>query len=197
MKSVEHNERAHFMRLFDNCFSIVNKCATKNDVRDWHEQPLFVDGIEQALCGYRDAVVRLDHVQADAAPFLSLPEVHYGREIHVGVDDSSGIARDGEARGDDGLTGSDVLMSGDGTFGSVHQGANFVTDMAGKHPPALFPGANAARGPGFSVVMHGVVDTAGHGTEGIADQVRGAVENGELGTMAEQIVGHWNIVSDR
>ena len=58
------------------------------------------------------------------------------------------------------------------------------------HPPFLFPGANAARVPHVGVLAKSIFDAAGHRPQRVADQVGGAVENRELGTVAQKLVSH-------
>jgi len=79
-------------------------------------------------------------------------------------------------------------MQRDGIFGRVHQGAEFIANFESQHPPALFPGANAARGPDVGVGVERVIHGAWHGSEGVGDHVVGALEDGELGTVAEEVV---------
>src|SRR4029077_2679901 len=74
------------------------------------------------------------------------------------------------------------------------EGAEFVADFCAEHPPTLFPGTHAARRPGFGVAFHRIVDAARHGTERVADQIVGALEDGEFGAVAEERVGHGNSV---
>ena len=76
-------------------------------------------------------------------------------------------------------------MERDGIFGRVHQGAEFVADFEGEHPPAFFPGANAARGPDIGIAVERVVNAAWHGSEGVRNHVVGALEDGELGAVAQ------------
>src|SRR5262249_29495286 len=94
--------------------------------------------------------------------------------------------------GDHGLAGGDILVRGDRSARRVEERSQFVADFAGKHPPAFFPGAHAASRPGIGVPLERVVDAAGHGSERVADEVSGALEDGELGAIKKQVVGHWN-----
>ena len=58
------------MRFFDDGLHILNERAAEDDVRDGHDQRLFVDGIEQALGVDVDGVVVGHHVDACAARTL-------------------------------------------------------------------------------------------------------------------------------
>src|SRR6185369_895790 len=97
------------------------------------------------------------------------------------------FAREIEAGSDDCLTRGDVLMRGNGRVRRVHQCANFVAHLSGEHPPTLFPGTNSARRPGFGVVVHGVVNTARHSAQRVTNQVSGAVEDGKLWAVMQQV----------
>ena len=125
---------------------------------------------------------------------LSLPEIHDGRKIQVAVYDFVALAGEVETGGNHGLAGGDVLVGRDGTFGRIHERPNLIADFGRQHPPSFFPGANPASGPGIGVAFHGVVNAAGHGTQGIADQVGGVPEDRKLGAVAEQFVSHSDIV---
>ena len=179
---------SNLVRFVDDGFGIVDIGTAKDHVRDGHDQSVVVDGIEQAVGGDGDAVVGFDHVNVRAILALRFPEIHDGGEVHVAVDDFVALSGEIETGGDDGLAGGDVLMQRDGIFGRVHQGAEFVAYFESQHPPAFFPGANAACRPDIGVGMERVVNGAGHGSEGVGDHVVGALEDGELGAVAEKIV---------
>ena len=85
-------------------------------------------------------------------------------------------------------------MGRDRALGGVHQRANLVANLRCQHPPAFFPGPYPARGPDVGVTLHGLVDALRHGAQRIADQIRGAFQDRELGTIAEKFVSHADIV---
>ena len=132
----------------------------------------------------------LTHVNLRAVLALRFPEIHDRGKVHVAVNDFVALAGEIETGSDYGLAGGDVLVERNGILGRVHQGAEFVANFEGKHPPAFFPGANAASGPDIGVGMERVVNGARHGSERVGDHVVGALEDGELGAVAQEIVGH-------
>src|SRR6185437_1335403 len=91
---------------------------------------------------------------------------------------------------DHGLAGGYVLKSGDRAASRIHEPADLVAHLSGQHPPALFPGAYAAGGPGVGIAVEGVVHAARHGAEGIADEVGGSLQDGEFGAVTQQVVAH-------
>ena len=188
LKRVEDNVGPDFVRFVDDGFGVIDIGAAENHMRNRDEQGALVDGVEQALGGNGNAVVRLHHVNLRAVLALRLPEIHDGGKVHVAVDDFVALASEIETGGDYGLAGGDVLMERDGIFGRVHQRADFVADFESERPPAFLPGANAASGPDIGVGVEGVVDGARHGSEGVRDHVVGALEDGELGAVAQKIV---------
>jgi hypothetical protein len=56
---------------------ILNVRAAEDHVRYRDQQRLFIDGVQQAVEGNRDAVVGLDHVHPSAVCLLRLPEIHH------------------------------------------------------------------------------------------------------------------------
>src|SRR5208283_750982 len=169
----------------DDGFGVVDVGTAKDHVRDGNDQRAVVDGVEQALGGNGDAVVGFDHVNLRTVLALRLPEIHDGGKVHVAVDDLVALAGEIEARCNYGLAGGDVLMQRDGIFGRVHQGAEFIANFESQHPPALFPGANAARGPDVGVGVERVIHGAWHGYEGVGDHVVGALQDGKLRAVSE------------
>src|SRR5581483_20011 len=75
--------------------------------------------------------------------------------------------------------------------------SQLLADFRRQHPPFFFPGAHAAIGPDVGVVVHGVVDRAGHRAQRVADHVGRAFQDGELWAIAEQRVSHAEIVMRR
>src|SRR5881396_3373391 len=68
------------------------------------------------------------------------------------------------------------------------EGGNLVADARGHLPPAFFPSADPARVPEVGIIAQPVIDRAGHGAEGIADQIGGALEDGEFLAPVEKII---------
>src|SRR5208283_2545611 len=192
LKGVEDYMGSNFVRFVDDGFGVVDVGAAKDNVRNRDEQRLIVDGVEQAVGGNGDAVVGFDHVNFCSVGALRFPEIHYGGKVHVAVNDLVALglllSSEIETRCDDGLAGGDVLMQRDGIFGRVHQGAEFVADFEGEHPPALFPGANSAGCPDVGVGVERVVNGARHGSQGVGDHVVGALKDGKLGAVTQKIV---------
>ena len=65
--------------------------------------------------------------------------------------------------------------------GRIHQRADLVAHLRRQHPPFFLPGAHAARAPQFGVVVQRIFHASRHRAQRVADQVGGAVEDGELG----------------
>src|ERR1035441_8095602 len=168
------------MGFVDDGFRVVDIRAAKNHVRDGDDQSLFVDGVEQAIGGDSNTVVSLDHVDLRAVLPLRFPEIHDGGKVQVAVDDFVALAGKVKARSNHGLTRGDVLVKRNGIFGRIHQGAEFVANFKGEHPPAFFPGAKSASSPDIGVGMKRVVNGSGHGSEGVGNHVIGALEYGKL-----------------
>ncbi len=189
LKSVEQDHGADLVGAVDDRLGVIDVGAAEDDVRDGDDKGLLVDGGEHFFGRNVDAVGG-DHLDAGAALTLGVPEVHHRREVQVGVNDLVAFAAEVEAGGDDGLNHGDVLMAGNRSGGGVHQGANLVADLGRQHPPLFLPGADAALRPCAGVGEHGVEDAAGHGAQGVGDQVGGAIEDGELGAVAEKLVLH-------
>src|SRR4029077_14108229 len=190
LESVENDVSSNFVCLVDDGFGVIDVRAAKNNVRDGDDQSSLVDGVEQAVGRDGDTVVRFDHVNLRAVLALRFPEIHDGRKVHVAVNDFVALAGEVETGSDHRLAGGDVLVERDGIFGCVHQGAEFVANFEGEHPPPFHPSADAACCPDIGVGMERVINGARHGSEGVGDHVVSALEDRELGAVAQQIVGH-------
>src|SRR5271170_3864708 len=66
LESIEHDMGADLVGSLDDRPGILNEGAAEDDVRNRHEQGLFVDGIQKALGGNCDSIVRLHHVNSRA-----------------------------------------------------------------------------------------------------------------------------------
>ena len=185
LESVEDDVSANFVRFVDDGFGVVDVGAAKNHVRDGNDQSLFVDGVKQAIGGDGDAVIGFHHVNLSAVLALRFPEMHHGGKVHVAVNDLVALAGEVKTRSHHGLTSRYVLMKRNAIFGRVHQSANFVANFRSQHPPAFFPGANAAGRPNIGVGMERVINGAGHGSEGIRNHVISAREDGKLRAVAQ------------
>ena len=157
------------MSLLNDGLGVIDVSASKNYMGNCHQQRVFIDGIQQSFGRNRNSVIGFDHPDARSVGSLRLPEIHYRGEIHVAVNDLIALAGEIEAGSDDGLASRHVLMSGDRPLSCIHQSANLIAFFRCQHPPPLFPGAHAACGPGVGVSLHGVVDSARHRAQGIAD----------------------------
>ena len=115
--------------LLDDRFRIINVGTAEDHVRNGYEQRVIINSIQQALSRHGDAIIGLHHAHAGAVGVLGLPEVHDGRKVHVAVNDLVALAGKIEAGREDGLTGGHILVGGNGAFGRVHEGANFVSDI--------------------------------------------------------------------
>ena len=73
-------------------------------------------------------------------------------------------------------------------------GLSAVTHFESHRPPALFPGAHAACGPDLRIIAHGLQYAARHRPQGIADEIGSRAEDGELGAVLEERVGHGAIL---
>src|SRR5208282_1233218 len=189
LKRVEHDVGSNFVRFVDDGFGVVDVGAAKNNVRNGHDQSVFVDGVEQTIGGNADAIISFDHVNLGAILALGFPEIHDGRKVQVAVNDFVALAGEVKTRSHHGLTGGDILVKRDGILGRVHQGAEFVANFRGEHPPAFLPGANAAGCPDIGIGMKGDVNGARHGSEGVGNHVVGTLQDRKLGAIAQKVIG--------
>src|ERR1051325_4892437 len=170
--SVEDDERADLVRSLCYGARVLQRGALEEDVREWDEQSLFVNGREQAFERYRDAVVRLDLLDSESAVArVRLVGVHDGREFELGVDDlvASRLGRGVEAGEDDGHADRDVLVHRDRASVGPDDSADLVAHGERHLPPAFGPRAHAARRPGFGVGVQALERLARHRAEAVRD----------------------------
>ena len=184
----------HPMRLLDDRLRILNVGASENHMRDWDQQGLVIDRVQQSLGGNGDPVVGGDHMNPGATGLLRLPEIHDRWEVQVAVHHFVASAGEIEAGSHHGLAGSDILVGRNRAGRRIHQRPNLVTHLGGQHPPSLFPCPHTACGPDIRVAFHGVVNAQRHGAQRIADQIGAAFQDGKLRAIAEKVVGHFAIV---
>src|SRR5947209_2261192 len=65
---------------------------------------------------------------------------------------------------------------------------NLVADREGHFPPALGPGAHAARGPEVGIFLQAIVSCTRHSAETMRDQIDRSLQDGKLRTPFEKFV---------
>jgi len=182
------------MSALDDRSGVVDKRAAKNDVGDWNQQGLFINGGQQTLQRHGDAVIGGHHMHARAAAALRLPEVHHRGKIHVGVNHFVAASAEVETRCYCCLALSYVLVQRNGIGGRIHERPNLIADFERHSPPRFLPGAHAASGPHLGVLAQGISDATRHRAQRIADEIGGLLQDGKFSPVAQQRVRHGEIV---
>ncbi len=180
--------RSDTMGFFDDSARIDDIGTAEQHLRNGNKKSGFVDGGEKFIQIKADRVRAGYKLHAGAEPALLVIEVLNGGKFQVGHHHFVARAAEIEARADDRLDERHVLMQRNFAGSSADERCDLVANADGHVPPALFPGAHAALGPGVRVSAHFVVYGARHGPEGIADHIRRAVENRELAPPLQKAI---------
>jgi len=78
------------------------------------------------------------------------------------------------------LADGNVLVHDDFGLPCPDEGSDEVAGGDGHVPPAFFPGTDASRGPGVGELLERVGSAARHGTQRVADHVRGGGKDGKF-----------------
>ena len=95
-----------------------------------------------------------------------------------------------EARRHNPLTDGDVLVHHHLALPGPNDGADQVADRHRHLPPAFFPGANAARGPGVGELLQRSDDLPRHRTQRVADHVGSVLKDGKFLAPGQQWIIH-------
>ncbi len=139
--------RADVVRALNDGARVQDGRAAEQHHRNGDEQRAFVNRGEQFLRRDVDTVCVPDNFDPRAARLLLLVKIEDGWELQVHQHHFVARAGEVEARSDDSLRGSDVLVQRDAAWRRANQRCHFVADGSGEVPPAFFPRADAAGGP--------------------------------------------------
>ena len=159
-------------------------------MRDDDERRLFVDRREELCLVDGHAVFGVHGDNLCAAGALLVEQVEDRGKVHVVGNDLATAARFAKIETGEELRvrGRDVGLHDDRAAGGIHQSACLIADLAGQVPPMFLPRAHAPRRPHVGVRVQRVVGTLRHRAEGIGDEIRGCIENGELIAIAVKLV---------
>ena len=139
--------------------------------------------------GLADAVVGGNANNFGTSGFgVRVVDVHHRRKIHRFVNNLVATLGKIKTRQDERLTDGNVLMHHDGTRSGSDDTGDFVANGQRHFPPAFSPGAYAARGPGFGVIVQSVVGRLRHRAQRVVDQVQGVFQNRKLRAVRKKFV---------
>src|SRR3989442_1019789 len=188
LETIQDDVRADAVGALDDGAGVYDERTAEKDEGNGDEESGVVNGGEEFFERQADAVLAGDGFDAGAVAALLVVEVLDGWKFEIGHHDFVARASEIEARGDDGLGERDVLVERQFPGRGADEGGDLVADARGHLPPAFFPSADAARVPEVGIIAQPVIDSAGHGAEGIADQIGGALEDGEFLAPVEKII---------
>ena len=145
---------------------------------DRDEQGPLVDRVDD-----RAVVLAHDHLEVR----LRLVEVAHRREVAALVDDAVPRRARLEAGADHSFGDRHVLVHHGRAGRRPDDPAYLVADPQWQLPPALSPGPDPALSPGASVLRQPLLRSRRHRAERVVDQVRGVLEDRELGAVVEQL----------
>ena len=144
---------ADLVGAFGDGGEVLQVGAAEGHVRDADKLGLLVDGGEDVFERDGHAVGRGNGDDLGALPLEPVVDVVVRGEVEAVGDELVARAAPVEAGGDDGLADGDVLVHDDAAFGRADDGADEVAAGDGHVPPAFFPGADAAGGPGVGELL--------------------------------------------
>src|SRR5262249_26134620 len=177
-----------FVRAARDRREVEQKRAAEADVRHRNQQRGLVNRLEQAIERDRDAVRRRHRDDLRAELLQAVIEVEVRRKIQAVSDQLVAPAGPIEARGHDALADRNVLVHDDLARPGADDASHEVAHRERHLPPALLPGADAARGPDVRELLEPAAGAARHGSERVADHVDGLVEDWKFFSPVEERV---------
>jgi hypothetical protein len=170
---------------------VLHEAAAEDHVRERNEQRLFVDGLQVPLERHRHPVFAGHGDDARPQGAVGLVHVHHGREVQVLVDDLVAASGQVEAGQEHRLADGDVLVHDHRAGPRPDDPSHGVADGDGHRPPPLGPGAHAARGPRFGIIIKALISFLWHGAQTVRNQIDSLLEDGKLTAPFYKVVGHY------
>ena len=146
-------------------------------MRDRDKTRALVNCGQHGLGRERHPVRRCNRHHLGPLLFQTVVDVVVGRKVQAIGDEPVAQTAPIEAGSHDPLADGNILLHHDFALAGTNDGTDQIADRNRHIPPALLPSADAAGRPSIGVFLHGVGRAPGHGTQRVADHVRGVGED--------------------
>ena len=183
---IRHHHRAHGVRAPHDRRQVLHIGAAKRHVRDRYQRGLLIDRVQNQFHRQGETVGRRHRHDARSAALQRMIDVIVGRKVEAVGDQFVAPRAPIEAGRDYVLADGDVLLDHHLALSRADNTAHQIAHRDRHHPPAFFPGAYAALGPGVGELLHARPGAFGHGAQRVADHVGGVRQDGELLAPGQQ-----------
>ena len=149
---VEDDLRAHLVRARDDRGGVHDVRRPEQHVREGDDGGRAVDGVEHAVGAHRQIGLGGDDPQLVTGGLLRPVEIHHRGKIHLAADEHASRGSRIQARQRHQMRRRHVFVHADRPGRRADDARDLVADFERHLPPALFPGAHAARRPCLGVL---------------------------------------------